>query len=476
MMKANNEPINLGNRTFLYLHPDHFELERPLDVGELKALEIPLMEPELGECPEGTMARWDMRNDYFTIENEKIGKSYKFKSLELAKGCYSLFENYQNWFEHKCGSLAAGQTHYKPEEKESFLSRHKKKIYLGLAALVAGSAIGAIVAPLLQDFDRDGLNTLEERKHGTDPFNPDTDKDGISDGVEVRHDEEIFGRDPKNWPDPLKMDVYVEVDWLKLKIYFTNPSIFTVKKTTGRMPDEAKTKIIDFFAKAPIKNPDGSIGINLHMDDGTDGYDFGIENGGGPIDLEVENSGGLYKILFKALWEQEIKDHATGVVPGMPENPFENYYNTLYGEYFPDQRKGIFHYCIIQPSAYSLAAGGWSVGDLFTLSEANILNCKDLLENYEKWTGEPSPGFDPVDRYHGVWAEIFIHELGHQICGELDPKNQAPGDVAHSKYGDIMGTLLNMGGSFEREDGGFHPNVWKEIQRDGPLLPDRFKK
>jgi hypothetical protein len=42
------------------------------------------------------------------------------------------------------------------------------------------------------DSDHDGLTDVEERKLGTDPLNPDTDKDGLSDGDEVH----IYHSDP----------------------------------------------------------------------------------------------------------------------------------------------------------------------------------------------------------------------------------------------------------------------------------------
>lgn len=41
------------------------------------------------------------------------------------------------------------------------------------------------------DSDGDGLSDEEERRTGTDPFNPDTDGDGYPDGLEI-----ILGSDP----------------------------------------------------------------------------------------------------------------------------------------------------------------------------------------------------------------------------------------------------------------------------------------
>ncbi|MBT4516515.1 MAG: CAP domain-containing protein [Candidatus Komeilibacteria bacterium] len=52
------------------------------------------------------------------------------------------------------------------------------------------------------DSDSDGLSDDEEKKYGTDPFNPDTDNDGMSDGEEVK-----IGRNP-NGPGMLK-DIFI---------------------------------------------------------------------------------------------------------------------------------------------------------------------------------------------------------------------------------------------------------------------------
>jgi hypothetical protein len=50
---------------------------------------------------------------------------------------------------------------------------------------------GSNVQSVTLDSDNDGLTDEEERRIGTDPFNPDTDNDGYSDGFEVLH-----GSDP----------------------------------------------------------------------------------------------------------------------------------------------------------------------------------------------------------------------------------------------------------------------------------------
>jgi hypothetical protein len=94
------------------------------------------------------------------------------------------------------------------------------------------------------DTDRDGLVDALERRIGTDPTNVDTDGDGLSDGAEV------YGA-PRHFPgaDPLRKDVYFEVD-----AFHT----VTVNQT-------ALDRTADFFASAPIENPDGTTGLRVHF-------------------------------------------------------------------------------------------------------------------------------------------------------------------------------------------------------------------
>jgi hypothetical protein len=410
------DDIELGNRTYLHIHQDHFELEKRLYEGELKDLAFYLAEPDLANF-KNAIAHWDMRNNYFIIKNVG-GKGYKFKDLDLAMECYHLFGRYQDWFEKIGGSLAHGQT---IPDKKSFISRHKKKIFLSLAALIGGSAIAGITAHSLLDIDFDGLTGLKEKKYGTDPFNPDTDKDGILDGVEVKPDPAIFGKNPKNWPNPLKMDIYVEIDWLALY---------------EPMPKEAKDMVVEFFANAPVLNPDGSTGIRLHIDDGTPGYDFGVKNGGEAVDRVVRE------------WvtsDKKLND-------------------ILYENYFPDQRKSIFHYCTPMPVVYSLLGecAGWAKVDRFALSYRYFGMYKEVIG----WIIEDGASSDEIahlwELYNIRWAELFTHELGHLILDTLDLESQGV-NRGHSKYGDIMKGEEQGMGWYK----GFHPNLWKEVQRDG---------
>jgi len=123
---------------------------------------------------------------------------------------------------------------------------------------------GGITTP-----DTDGLNYTEEVKYGTDPTQADTDNDGLHDGREVEigtnptkkdtdNDgitdyEEIYKTDIYPDANPLQKDIYVEID--------TTYSTFWLKELRVLQMNKVKQS----FKNAPIKNPDGTTGINLHL-------------------------------------------------------------------------------------------------------------------------------------------------------------------------------------------------------------------
>jgi hypothetical protein len=99
--------------------------------------------------------------------------------------------------------------------------------------------------PTVADTDNDGLEDGPEvDEYGTDPTVADTDGDGLSDGVEVNNPEGIY-----QGADPLRTDIYVEVDEMR----------------GSRLPESEADEIVDRYENAPIDNPDGSTGISLHF-------------------------------------------------------------------------------------------------------------------------------------------------------------------------------------------------------------------
>ncbi|WP_226007509.1 hypothetical protein [Natrinema salinisoli] len=101
--------------------------------------------------------------------------------------------------------------------------------------------------PNVADTDDDGLDDGPEvTEYGTDPTDSDSDGDGLSDGAEV-HRQDLFPD-----ADPLRTDIYVEVD--------------TMERT--HFEERERERIVAEFDAAPLGNPDGSTGMALHLIDG----------------------------------------------------------------------------------------------------------------------------------------------------------------------------------------------------------------
>jgi hypothetical protein len=84
------------------------------------------------------------------------------------------------------------------------------------------------------------------------PTNPDTDADGLPDGSEVK-------REALSDANPLQKDIFVEVDYVR-----------------GHKPPTAVLeRATEMYDAAPVSNPDGTTGINLHAS-----YDEAIQTDG----------------------------------------------------------------------------------------------------------------------------------------------------------------------------------------------------
>lgn len=108
--------------------------------------------------------------------------------------------------------------------------------------LADGRELNIGTDPLAGDSDDDGLEDGIEADLGTDPLEPDTDGDGFPDGTEVDRTDVLPGA------DPLRVDVYVEVDLV----------------AGARLPRAEVERVVDEFADAPV-GQQGARGIALHV-------------------------------------------------------------------------------------------------------------------------------------------------------------------------------------------------------------------
>lgn len=190
------------------------------------------------------------------------------------------------------------------------------------------------------DSDSDGICDAAENRYGTNPLSSDTDGDSISDfaelygsgGVDLRY----YGANPK------KKDVFVELDYYP-----------------GLQPMQAALdRVTAAFAAAPVSNPDGSTGINLHL-----------------------------------VLSQQI----AAADADMDLNPAWADFDIIKAKYFPARRAPFFHYALI---ANQFDASGYS-----GLSRG--IPGHDFMVTMGNWS---TPGGTEQQQ-----AGTLMHELGHNI-------------------------------------------------------------
>jgi cysteine-rich repeat protein len=212
------------------------------------------------------------------------------------------------------------------------------------------------------DRDRDGLSDCVETRTGrflgrddtgTDPDVYDTDQDGIGDGFEVLGTRQ--GLDlPALGAQPTRRDVFLEVDWFE-------DSAVCGFSHSHQLGESAVRIAVETFAAAPVRNPDGSTGISLHVEHGQDRPKQG---GNLIVDEDAE---------------------ITGRVDGE--------FLELKGEHFDENRHGVYHYIIAAHSYDGTSSSGWAE-----------INGDDFLVATHCW--------HPND----VWvAGTLVHELGHNL-------------------------------------------------------------
>jgi hypothetical protein len=209
--------------------------------------------------------------------------------------------------------------------------------------------------PLKTDTDNDGLSDFEEYALKTDPRNPDTDGDNLSDVFEsenVKFNPTKYDTDNDNVYDGMEFQVDIGPDNDKdglpdlletefLASYGANPNrrdIFVeIDKmdceNTQWLTNDEKAELVLAFKNALIQNPDGSMGVDLHL-----------------IEDEV--------VPYANIWD-EITDNA-GHKMQQYSNPkwYEAFKN--YAENYRTYREG-FYYCAIMDGGAGSLHYGFSV-------------------------------------------------------------------------------------------------------------------
>jgi hypothetical protein len=246
---------------------------------------------------------------------------------------------------------------------------------LSLPAGVAGqenlSSTETTVRP--NDADGDGLSTTEESLLGTDQNNPDTDGDGLLDGWEVKPTNGVNLR--SLGASPLHKDIFVEMDYMKRDT-----------ATNGLGPNDTVLRGIEaVFKVAPVDNPDGITGINIHLVTGNEV----------PYD----------EVL----------------------NPLFNKFILLKTDNFDKNRAPFFHY-MIWANAYDIGQGDTSSG--YSLGPAEPPYGSDFIVTLGKWNaGQGGTDLEKIG--------TFVHELGHNMGlrhGSTDDTSYKPNHLSVMNY------------------------------------------
>jgi hypothetical protein len=290
------------------------------------------------------------------------------------------------------GQLGAGEAALRgvgPEASGLAAGSGGSGAWYGLpAAGAAGGAAGAggaaappvgvlpTCADPLQDPDRDGLCNADEALYKTDPNNPDSDGDALSDGLEVygftrgseKLDLKALGA------NPLRPDIFLEIDYM-----------------AGFRPlDAAVQDVVAAFKAAPIKNRDGSTGIQLHVD-----------------------------------ISEQIKPEYT--IPQMKEDPREELWRVKDG-HFDSLRNIAYHYALFGDRYGAYGSSG---------SSADI-GAVDLLVTL----GGASWKTADQTKLRRNQAGTLMHELGHNL-GLTHGGHESAGGVSHTSYKPHYLSIMN---------------------------------
>lgn len=242
--------------------------------------------------------------------------------------------------------------------------------------------------------------------------NVDTDGDGLKDSWELNG---VNGVDlPGYGADPLHKDLFIEADYMTLEIGGT------------MLPDKAHLDdIVNVFDSAPVKNPDGTYGVHIHIDTGGAAYGAASET---YPQYDLGGGGSVPYTTYLGTSD-----------PGSCQNYSWDGFQAYKDAYMSSSRQGLFHYMIF---AYDLSVGCGTVSGISRNNAVDsefVKGAQDFIVSVGGWTSHGS-----MDQREGT----FIHELGHNLGlrhGGSDHKNYKPNYLSVMNYSFQMSGVYRDG-------------------------------
>ena len=297
----------------------------------------------------------------------------------------------------------------------------------------------------LSDSIYDSTVFVDNFRWRTDAVDPgaqpylDTDGDALPDdweraGVDYDGDGSIDLDLPAMGADPQHKDVFIEIDSME-KPPLINLGGWKIGGHQHKPKAEALALVIDAFRFAPVDNPDGTTGINAHID-------------AGPLALMNPATGEKWGGLSAGGAVPEVKDLGTKDASGDYD---WSAFDAVKSSAFPLARSDVFHYCLfahrygggtssgisrnIPASDFVVADGAGSGDSLSVVAQAGTL-MHEFGHNLGLWHG----GDDAVN-YKPNYLSVMNYSF--QFPGLLKDGRFGLIDYSRGRLDDLDETALD---------------------------------